>query len=107
MRYGGLTLRGTVVINAPSFCGLFFLCRAVTQISIINGFDNKGIDVNKSELIDAIAASADITKADAGRAVDGVISGITGAWVKDQEVVVKDNSISEYRVNLKVTFLLD
>lgn len=35
------------------------------------------------------------------------VHGITGAWVKDQEVVVKDNSISEYRVNLKVTFLLD
>lgn len=35
------------------------------------------------------------------------VHGITGAWVKDQEVVVKDNQISEYRVNLKITFLLD
>jgi DNA-binding protein HU-beta len=29
--------------------------------------------VNKSELIDAIAASADLSKADAGRALDSVI----------------------------------
>jgi DNA-binding protein HU-beta len=88
MRYGGLTLRGTVVINAPSFCGLFFLCRAVTQISIINGFDNKGIDVNKSELIDAIAASADITKADAGRALDATVEAITNALKSGDQVTL-------------------
>ena len=35
--------------------------------------------MNKSELIDAIADSADLTKADAGRALDGVIGAITDA----------------------------
>jgi DNA-binding protein HU-beta len=35
--------------------------------------------VNKSELIDAIAASADIPKAAAGRALDAVIESVTGA----------------------------
>jgi hypothetical protein len=35
--------------------------------------------VNKSELIDAIAASADIPKAVAGRALDAVIESVTGA----------------------------
>ena len=43
--------------------------------------------MNKSELIDAIAASADISKATAGRALDAVINSVTGA-LKDGEQVV-------------------
>ena len=35
--------------------------------------------MNKAELIDAIADAADITKADAGRALDGMIDTITKA----------------------------
>jgi DNA-binding protein HU-beta len=35
--------------------------------------------MNKAELIDAVADSADISKAAAGRAVDGAISAITNA----------------------------
>lgn len=31
---------------------------------------------------------------------------VTGAWVQDQEVAVKNNKITEYRVRLKVTFVL-
>jgi len=34
--------------------------------------------VNKSELIDAIASEADISKASAGRALDSMLSTITG-----------------------------
>lgn len=32
------------------------------------------------------------------------IKGIRSAWVKDQSVSVKDGSVMEYRVILKVTF---
>ena len=35
--------------------------------------------MNKSELIDAIAQSAGLTKADAGRALDGFIGAVEGA----------------------------
>ena len=35
--------------------------------------------MNKSELIDAIAASSGLSKADAGRALDGVTSAVTKA----------------------------
>ncbi len=35
------------------------------------------------------------------------IRNIEGAWVQDQKVVVKKGKISEYRVSLKVSFLLD
>jgi dodecin len=31
---------------------------------------------------------------------------ITGAWVKEQSVKVTNGKITEYRVNLKVTFVL-
>lgn len=32
---------------------------------------------------------------------------VTSAWVKEQQVRVKDGKISEYQVNLMVTFILD
>jgi flavin-binding protein dodecin len=31
---------------------------------------------------------------------------VEGAWVKEQKVVVKDGEVAEYRVALKVTFVL-
>jgi len=31
---------------------------------------------------------------------------IEGAWVKDMKVVVKDGKVDEYRVNMKLTFVL-
>jgi len=44
--------------------------------------------VNKSELIDAVATSADIPKAVAGRALDAVIQSITGALSEKDQVVL-------------------
>ena len=35
------------------------------------------------------------------------LDNIQGAWVKDQNVVVKKGEIIEYRVVLKVTFVLN
>jgi flavin-binding protein dodecin len=34
------------------------------------------------------------------------LENVTGAWIKDQEVVIDDAKITEYRVRLKVTFIL-
>ncbi len=31
---------------------------------------------------------------------------IEGAWVKEQKVVVKGDNVSEYRVTMKVTFIV-
>ena len=44
--------------------------------------------MNKTELIDAIAASADIPKAAAGRALDAVVDSITGALKKGDSVAL-------------------
>ena len=35
------------------------------------------------------------------------LKNVTGAWVKDQYVKVDKDKIVEYRVNLKVTFVLE
>lgn len=48
---------------------------------------NKGSNVNKSELIDAIAIAADLPKASAARALDAVTETITNT-LKDGEQVV-------------------
>jgi flavin-binding protein dodecin len=34
------------------------------------------------------------------------IQNVEGAWIKEQKVVVKDGSVSEYRVTMKVSFVL-
>lgn len=34
------------------------------------------------------------------------IQGITGAWVDSQKVTVSDGKIDQYRVNMKITFVL-
>ena len=34
------------------------------------------------------------------------VKDIQGAWVKGQKVIIKDGKITEYRVDMKVTFLL-
>ncbi|MDX1346103.1 MAG: dodecin family protein, partial [Sedimenticolaceae bacterium] len=34
------------------------------------------------------------------------LKNVTSAWVQDQQVTVKNGKVSEYRVNLKVTFIL-
>ncbi|MEZ6194736.1 MAG: dodecin family protein [Planctomycetota bacterium] len=35
------------------------------------------------------------------------LKNITGAWVKEQKVDVKDGKIVRYRVTMKVTFILE
>jgi len=34
------------------------------------------------------------------------LKNVEGAWVKQQKVIVKNGKISEYRIDLKVTFIL-
>nr|WP_223281714.1 nucleoid-associated protein HU-beta [Xenorhabdus griffiniae] len=46
------------------------------------------ISVNKSQLIDKIAADANLSKAAAGRVVDAFISSVSGALKKGDDVVL-------------------
>ncbi len=44
--------------------------------------------MNKSELIDAVATGADISKADAGRAVDALVDTVSGALKSGDSVTL-------------------
>ncbi|MGH7026267.1 dodecin family protein [Brevundimonas sp.] len=37
---------------------------------------------------------------------DKTLQGVEGAWIQDQKVVVRDGKIAEYRVGMKITFIL-
>lgn len=62
-----------------------------------------------AKVIEIIASSKvsfdDAIKQGLARATD-TINDVTGAWVKDQKLTVSNGKITEYRVVMKVTFLV-
>ena len=66
--------------------------------------------MNVAKVIE-ISAESDVSFEDAiHKAIakaSETIHNIKGAWVKEQKVTVKDNHIVAYRVDLKVTFVMD
>lgn len=62
-----------------------------------------------AKVIEVIAQSEksfeDAAQQGIARATDS-LSDVTGAWIKDQRVVVSGGKITEYRVVMKVTFVL-
>ena len=58
-----------------------------------------------------VSSESDISFEDAIRTgiqkASDSIHGVKGAWVKEQKVIVSNGEISGYRVDLKVTFVLD
>lgn len=61
--------------------------------------------------VSEISASSEKSFADAVsegiRRANKTLKNITGAWVRDQKVDVEKGKIVRYRVNMKVTFVLD
>lgn len=65
----------------------------------------------------AIAKVVEVNSSSAKSFEDAIQTGITkvtetvknvqGAWINEQKVVIKDNKITEYRVNLKISFLVE
>jgi len=39
-------------------------------------------------------------------AASKTVNNIEGAWIQDTKVVVRDNKIAEWRVTLKITFIV-
>ena len=35
------------------------------------------------------------------------LNNVEGAWIQEQKVVVRNGEVAEYRVNMKVTFVLE
>jgi dodecin len=69
------------------------------------------------EIVMSIAKVIEITAESDKSFEDAIQQGILGAtetlhnvrsaWVKEQQVLVRDNKIQSYRVDLKVTFVVD
>jgi len=64
---------------------------SVARITEISASSEKGFDA---------AVSAGIKRA------SKTLQNVTGAWIQDHEVVVKNGKVIEYRVKMKVTFIL-
>ena len=63
-----------------------------------------------ARVTEIVAASStsfdDAVKVGVARA-SKTLDNVKGAWIQDQEVIVDDGSVKEYRVHLKVTFILN
>lgn len=59
-----------------------------------------------TEIISSSSKSFDDAVENGIKKASKSLKGITGAWVADQKVTVKDGKIDEYRVVMKVTFVL-
>jgi dodecin len=69
----------------------------------------KELKMSVAKVIEIIASSKksfeDAVAQGVTKAADS-LHDITGAWVKEQSVKVVNGKVSEYRVNMKVTFVL-
>ena len=59
-----------------------------------------------TEIISSSTKGFDDAVAEGVARADKTLKNITGAWVKDQKAVVEKGKIVEYRVSMKVTFIL-
>ena len=65
----------------------------------------------------AIAKVVEVNSSSTKSFEDAILTGITkvtetvknvqGAWINEQKVIIKENKIAEYRVNLKISFLVE
>jgi dodecin len=71
--------------------------------------NNGGSPMSVARVTEITAASKkgfdDAIKVGVERAAK-TLKNVEGAWVQDQKVVVKNGKIVEFRVNMKVTFIL-
>lgn len=64
---------------------------SVAKVTEIIASSNKGFD-------DAVSKGI--------KRANKTLKNITGAWVKDQQVTVNGGKVTEFRVTMKVTFIL-
>jgi dodecin len=76
-------------------------------VPLIHNLEEDNMSVARvTEIISASTVSFDdAIKKGVARACE-TLKNVEGAWVKDQKMSIKNSKIVEYRVNLKVTFVL-
>lgn len=60
-----------------------------------------------TEIISGSSKSFDDALKEGVKRADKTLKNVKGAWVQDQQVLIKGGKIDEYRVTLKVTFVLE
>jgi len=69
----------------------------------------KETDMSVAKVIEVVASSPksfeDAVAQGIARATDS-LDDVAGAWIKEQKVVVSKGKVTEYRVNMMVTFVL-
>jgi flavin-binding protein dodecin len=77
--------------------------------SALAGAFSRGSGMSVARVTEIISSSRksfeDAIEKGIARAVK-TLKNVEGAWVKEQKVIVKKGKIDEYRVDLKVTFIL-
>jgi flavin-binding protein dodecin len=58
------------------------------------------------ELISSSTESIEAAVRDGIAKAGETIKGIEGAWVKGTKAVIRDNKVAEWRVTLKITFIV-
>ncbi|GJL84559.1 MAG: hypothetical protein DHS20C02_03340 [Micavibrio sp.] len=59
-----------------------------------------------TEIISGSSKSFDDAIEQGIKRANETLKNVSGAWVKDQNVVIEGGSVKEYRVTLKITFVL-
>jgi dodecin len=59
-----------------------------------------------TEITSSSSKSFDDATRDGLARANKTLENVTGAWIKAQEVVAKNGKITEYRVRMKITFVL-
>jgi len=71
--------------------------------------DLKGVNMSIAKVTEISASSTksfdDAIRAGVERA-SKTLENITSAWIQDQDVVIQNGKITEYRVRMKITFIL-
>ena len=105
---------GTVETNCSSYYeyGSNDLSKTISHLSENNTTHN-----HKEETIMTIAKNIEISSTSEKSFEDAIQTGIAkvtetvknvqGAWINEQKVIIKENKIAEYRVNLKISFLVE
>ncbi len=58
------------------------------------------------EIVSTSSESSDAAIRDGIAKAAETVKGIEGAWVQDTKVIVRDNRVAEWRVTLKITFVV-
>ena len=87
---------------------MFFRCSSRRSNGSISSYFPGGFHVRRSRdrtYLSLEKSFEDAIQVGVSRAVQ-TLKNVEGVWVANQKCVIKDGKIDEYRVNLKVTFIL-